>query len=80
MEIDELDIILLDLKYCERCGGLWLRARGCEEVLCASCSAEISRLRHGWGKYSLRLALKTRIQADGESREMLVICGEGGNA
>jgi len=35
MEIDDLNIILLELKYCERCGRLWLRPRGSEEGLCA---------------------------------------------
>jgi len=30
---------LVELKYCERCGGLWLRPRGCAGVHCASCSA-----------------------------------------
>jgi Zn-finger nucleic acid-binding protein len=27
----------LELKYCERCGGLWLRAKGDEEVYCPEC-------------------------------------------
>jgi hypothetical protein len=30
MEIDELNVVL-DLKYCERCGGLWLRPRDCDD-------------------------------------------------
>ena len=29
--------MLVELKYCERCGGLWLRPRGCAGVHCASC-------------------------------------------
>ena len=28
----------LDLKYCEQCGGLWLRRRGSEECYCAACA------------------------------------------
>jgi hypothetical protein len=31
--------IQLDLKYCERCGGLWLRPYGTDGVYCAACSA-----------------------------------------
>jgi hypothetical protein len=27
----------LELKYCERCGGLWLRNKGEEEVYCPGC-------------------------------------------
>jgi hypothetical protein len=29
--------ILIELKYCERCGGLWLRPQGSNTVYCASC-------------------------------------------
>jgi Zn-finger nucleic acid-binding protein len=29
----------VELKYCERCGGLWLRTGGDSEVYCASCRA-----------------------------------------
>ena len=28
----------LELKYCEQCGGLWLRRRGSEECYCAACT------------------------------------------
>jgi hypothetical protein len=34
----------LELKYCERCGGLWLRVRGEELVYCAECAAEMREL------------------------------------
>jgi Zn-finger nucleic acid-binding protein len=30
--------IHVDLKYCERCGGLWLRPQGADSVYCADCS------------------------------------------
>jgi hypothetical protein len=29
--------ILIELKYCERCGGLWLRPQGADAVYCADC-------------------------------------------
>ncbi|HXY15787.1 MAG TPA: hypothetical protein VEI26_14910 [Terriglobales bacterium] len=80
MEVDDLNIVLLDLKYCERCGSLWLRPRGSDEVLCASCATQITKLRVGWGEKNMPLVLRTTIRADGESREVVVICGEGGNA
>jgi Zn-finger nucleic acid-binding protein len=80
MEIDEMNIVLLELKYCERCGGLWLRPRGCEDVLCATCSAQMAEFPGSCKHTNLRLALRTTIQVDGESREVLVMCGEGGNA
>jgi len=28
----------LELKYCEQCGGLWLRRRGSQECYCAGCA------------------------------------------
>jgi len=34
----ESEVIQLELKYCERCGGLWLRRQGSVEVFCASCT------------------------------------------
>jgi hypothetical protein len=80
MEIDDLNIILLELKYCERCGGLWLRTRGSEDVLCGSCAARGTELPGALGEHHLQLVLRTTIRVDGESREVLVMCGERGNA
>jgi Zn-finger nucleic acid-binding protein len=33
--------IRVELKYCERCGGLWLRPRGADGVYCAGCRARL---------------------------------------
>jgi uncharacterized Zn finger protein (UPF0148 family) len=35
--------IRLDLKYCERCGGLFLRSEGTSGVYCGSCSAHFAQ-------------------------------------
>ena len=32
----------LELKYCERCGGLWLRREGANGVHCSACSAHFA--------------------------------------
>jgi Zn-finger nucleic acid-binding protein len=32
----------VELKYCERCGGLWLRLQGTDGVHCASCRAHLA--------------------------------------
>jgi len=77
MEIDDVRITLLELKYCERCGGLWLRETGSDEVLCESCSARKNQFP---GMGSLRCALRTRINVDGEGRDVFVMCGAEGNA
>ncbi len=34
--------IQVDLKYCERCGGLWLRLQGTSGVYCASCNLRLA--------------------------------------
>ena len=34
----------VELKYCERCGGLWLRRRGSERVYCAVCMPKVAEL------------------------------------
>jgi hypothetical protein len=36
--------IQVELKYCERCGGLWLRLRGADGVYCASCRARLAAM------------------------------------
>ena len=30
--------VKIELKYCERCGGLWLRRAGDSQVYCAACA------------------------------------------
>lgn len=34
----------VELKYCERCGGLWLRTVGVAEVYCAGCGREMAQM------------------------------------
>ena len=34
MNIEDPEVIQLELKYCERCGALWLRLRGAQEISC----------------------------------------------
>jgi len=44
---NEVEVLQLELKYCERCGGLWLRIRGIQEVYCSSCAAAMSEVAIG---------------------------------
>jgi Zn-finger nucleic acid-binding protein len=37
MEIEGMEVVQLELKYCETCGGLWLRVKGSNQVECAAC-------------------------------------------
>jgi hypothetical protein len=41
MNIEDPEVILLELKYCERCGALWLRPLGVHEIYCPPCDLEM---------------------------------------
>lgn len=43
MEFDS-NAIQMELKYCERCGGLWLRLRGSDLVYCPPCAVALAGL------------------------------------
>jgi Zn-finger nucleic acid-binding protein len=34
----------VELKYCEHCGGLWLRECGCGEIYCLNCRPQVAQL------------------------------------
>jgi hypothetical protein len=36
--------IQVELKYCERCGGLWLRPQGADGVYCTGCRASLAAM------------------------------------
>ncbi len=38
-----VELIEVELKYCERCGGIWLRQKGREQVYCADCEPEMAQ-------------------------------------
>jgi hypothetical protein len=46
-EIGNDEIEEVELKYCERCGGLWLRLKGNVEIYCAPCIPKIDELPGG---------------------------------
>jgi hypothetical protein len=44
MKTADPELILPELKYCERCGGLWLRTQGTALPYCAPCARELADL------------------------------------
>ena len=80
MEMENVEIIWLELKYCERCGGLWIRPRGAEEVYCPACAPEVSELPVGRRRPRPPMLLSDSGTIDDEWKEFFGICGEGGNA
>jgi Zn-finger nucleic acid-binding protein len=82
MEIDDWEIIRLELKYCERCGGLWLRERGTGKVYCAACTSEVSEFSLG-GRRISRPRLPTNGTVEIESQDgavRFIVCEGRGDA
>lgn len=48
MEVEEVmelyETEQVELKYCERCGGLWLRLKGSGQVYCSPCVPKMAEL------------------------------------
>jgi hypothetical protein len=51
----------LELKYCERCGNIWLRRLGSERTECAPCARTESLLSSGQVSF---LQVWTRLRAE----------------
>jgi hypothetical protein len=81
MEVEGLEVIQLELKYCERCGGLWLRLRGVQEVYCAPCVVEMLELPAPRRVASRpRLPVNHKIEIKAKPAALRVICADGGTA
>lgn len=66
--------IQLELKYCERCGGLWLRPKGSELVFCAACARVMAGVLPVWERGLEKLKIANRTGAKD------AFWSEGGNA
>jgi len=78
MSDEKFEIVRLELKYCEFCGGLWLRERGCQEVHCERCRVNLKALPFAESKApKLRHVL---YSDDGQADSMCFVCEEGGTA
>ncbi|HVO79969.1 MAG TPA: hypothetical protein VMT28_04525 [Terriglobales bacterium] len=81
MEVDEVEVIELELKYCERCGGLWLRRRGAEQVYCPPCVPKMLEFAiSGKRKGKVRLPGSGDGEIQGRCAELAALCVEGGHA
>ena len=80
MEFESLEIVRLELKYCERCGGLWMRTWGTDDVYCPSCAVEMLDLPFGRKRGRAALPVNDRIDIKSQCEDWSTVCGEGGNA
>jgi hypothetical protein len=62
--ISEMDgqEIHVELKYCERCGGLWLRPQGADGVYCAGCRAHLEAMPNPGAALPRKARLRRRVR------------------
>jgi Zn finger protein HypA/HybF involved in hydrogenase expression len=77
--LDEM-VVPVELKYCERCGGLWLRETEAAEIYCPGCRPEMVDLPRGKKKRVVVVAVNSIDELEGCLAELTAFCGEGGNA
>jgi len=81
METKRLEMVYLELKYCERCGGLWFRQRGDSQVYCESCSQQCSEVAdHENGAGISYARLKRSLVSDRRMVDFLAVCPQEGKA
>jgi hypothetical protein len=83
--IDMLAEMEVELKYCERCGGIWLRPVGGREIYCPPCIPKMAQIPFR-GMKTTSVAYLNRTDEEshgaivGHCPELLAFCPEGGNA
>ena len=79
---DEEDgnIIQLELKYCERCGGLWIRRLESADVYCASCALAMMDMACSRKRKSAPRLPVNRKRDKSAAPNLMLISGRGGNA
>lgn len=83
MQTHDVEIFEVELKYCERCGGLWFREKGTTGVYCAECDPKMAEVAFGDGPRPTRVgvlspASEEKIPALLEA--VLAWCGNGEEA
>jgi len=76
-----MEVIELELKYCERCGSLWVREMGTGEIFCFPCVLKMQELpRPGSPRPRPRLGVNHRVETKASGLHLVPICEEGGTA
>jgi len=74
METQVTKVLELELKYCERCGTLWLRLRGSDVVVCRACARALTGLARWPAPGNRRIERSQPVPAES------AFWSEGGNA
>jgi uncharacterized Zn finger protein (UPF0148 family) len=80
MEGKDFELIQLELKYCERCGSLWLRVQGTDEVYCPSCAPEVMGIPAPRRWTRKRMPSNHRTESKSGNPGLVLICTERGEA
>lgn len=56
--------VAMELKYCERCGGLWLRRSGQDVVHCGRCRAQIVALLQPRRRSASQVVSQNHVQIE----------------
>ena len=84
MEADVIELLSgmdVELKYCERCGGLWLRRVGGRQIYCPPCIPKMARVPlRGMKQTGKGCVERGKEGQEGRCSEILAFCPEGGNA
>jgi hypothetical protein len=79
MEGELRALVALELKYCESCGGLWLRPKGDAGVYCMPCDSIMAELPPPRVKRSTPRGVP-QVEVQIEVKELMAFCTEGGAA
>lgn len=80
MERLNIEIVEVELKYCERCGGLWIRPCGSERVFCGSCAPKMAEMELPASRITVQLPVDDSKTFEATLEELAALCSEGGNA
>jgi hypothetical protein len=76
IELGEIEEV--ELKYCERCGGLWLRLKGSQQVYCSPCVPKMAEFavakKRSW---AIRLPVGKGLDLQAVIDEIAERCLEG---
>ena len=79
----DVEIFEVELKYCERCGGLWFREKGTVGVYCGSCDPKMAEVALGEGPRPTRVGVMPAINEEKFPALLEAIgalCGKGEEA
>ncbi len=77
MQIDGIEVIEVELKYCERCGGLWLRRKGSMRVYCLTCEPVMAEFPQPRLKPLRQYATPVPGDIDAWDGDFVIFCAEG---